>query len=84
MRSMSIPACSASAAASARSAATPCAISSATAPWSLTMTPSNPQRRRTRSSNTAAFAVIGTPARSWNAGMIAATPASTAAWNGGR
>ena len=69
--SMSTPALSASAAASARSPATPWAISSAMAVKSLTITPSNPQRSRSAPRSRAALAVMGTPPRSLNDGMIA-------------
>ena len=48
------------------------------------MTPSKPCLMRSQSCNKALFAVMGTPARSLNAGMMATTPAATAAANGGK
>jgi hypothetical protein len=48
------------------------------------MSPPNPSLRRSQPFNRAAFAVIGMPARSLNAGITEATPAATAAVNGGR
>ncbi len=59
-------------------------MSSAIALKSLTRTPSKPSLSRRWSRSRAPFAVIGMPARSVNAGMIVATPAATAASNGGK
>ncbi len=65
----STPAFKASAEASTMSAATPCEISSATALKSLTMTPLKPWRTRSQSRSSPLWIVIGTPARSVNAGI---------------
>ena len=47
-------------------------------------TPSKPRLPAASLAAACALAVIGTPATSMNAGMIAAAPAATAAANGGR
>ena len=46
--------------------------------------PSNPSRPRSQPSSRGRLAVIGTPFNEFSEGMIAATPARTAASNGGR
>ena len=82
--SMSTPAMSPRRPASAREPATPWLINSATDVQSLTTKPVKPHSRRSTVSVSHAFPDAGTPAMSLNADMRLATPASTAALNGGR
>ena len=82
--SMSTPDVSARRPASDGEPATPWLISSATDVQSLTTNPENFHSRRSTVSVSQAFPDAGTPATSLNADMRLATPASTAALNGGR
>ncbi len=82
--SMSLPAPTARRAASRRSAATPWAISSPMDPQSETTKPSKPHSPFRMSRCSWTLAVAGTPPISLKAFMKVATPASSAALNGGR